>query len=210
MAGREGRRGSAEGAVGPVLREGRVSDAVVGVAGEGDGDGIAGAPVHPLHTVQVLGPRGEEGHAAWGGGERRDFGHVWPLQPASYQTSTMAQAVGGSPQQPGLPDTGCQCGSRARGREPAASRGVVGGPSRQGKGTPGLLSGHQEMCQVCMCTLGPHGGGEVCDNTVTHSGACTIQKFYSKHLLGLKRSPGDPGSGYPSPQVPEGGDEPCV
>lgn len=50
----------------PPLREGGVRDAQVGVAGEGDGDGVAGAPVDLLHPVQVLGPRGEEGHPAWG------------------------------------------------------------------------------------------------------------------------------------------------
>lgn len=34
--------------------QGRVPDAVRGVAAEGDGDGKASAPLHLLHTVQVL------------------------------------------------------------------------------------------------------------------------------------------------------------
>lgn len=41
---------------GPVLRGRRVCDGVVGVAGEGDGDSVAGAPVDLLHPVQVLRP----------------------------------------------------------------------------------------------------------------------------------------------------------
>lgn len=45
-----------EGAVDRGLREHWVCDAVVGVAGEGDGDGVAGTPEDLLHPVQVLRP----------------------------------------------------------------------------------------------------------------------------------------------------------
>lgn len=46
----------------PGLRESRVLNAMVGVTGEGNGDGIAGAPADLFHPVQVLGPRSEEGN----------------------------------------------------------------------------------------------------------------------------------------------------
>ena len=47
-----------------------VRDAVVGVAGEGNGDGIAGAPVDLLHPMQGLRPGGEEGYPTWKRGEQ--------------------------------------------------------------------------------------------------------------------------------------------
>ena len=52
------------------LRERWVRDAVVGVAAEGNGDGIAGAPVDLLHPMQVLRPGGEEGYPTWERGEQ--------------------------------------------------------------------------------------------------------------------------------------------
>ena len=63
----------------PGLRERWVRDAMVGVTGEGDGDGVAGAPVNLLHPVQVLGPRGEEGHPTWERGEQSMTSrpHAW-------------------------------------------------------------------------------------------------------------------------------------
>lgn len=52
------------------LRECWVQDAMVGVAGEGNGDGVAGAPVDLLHPMQVLRPGGEEGYPTWERGEQ--------------------------------------------------------------------------------------------------------------------------------------------
>lgn len=52
------------------LRECGVQDAMVGVAGEGNGDGVAGAPVDFLHPMQVLRPGGEEGYTTWERGEQ--------------------------------------------------------------------------------------------------------------------------------------------
>ena len=62
------------------LRERWVRDAVVGVAAEGNGDGIAGAPVDLLHPMQVLRPGGEEGYPTWEKGEQSmtSRSHAWP------------------------------------------------------------------------------------------------------------------------------------
>lgn len=60
--------------------QGRVSDGVLGVAGEGHGDGVASPPRHLLHTVKVLRARGEEADPSWmkrsevrGGKKKREF-----------------------------------------------------------------------------------------------------------------------------------------
>lgn len=46
------------------LRQDWIPNAVVWVAREGDGDGIASAPVNLLHPMKVLGARGEKGNPA--------------------------------------------------------------------------------------------------------------------------------------------------
>lgn len=59
--------------------QGGVGDGVLGVAGEGHGDGVAGPPRHFLHAVEVLRARGEEADSSCierskvGGGGEREF-----------------------------------------------------------------------------------------------------------------------------------------
>lgn len=45
--------------------QGGVSDGVLGIAGEGHGDGVASPPRHFLHAVKVLRARGEETNSSW-------------------------------------------------------------------------------------------------------------------------------------------------
>lgn len=45
--------------------QGGVSDGVLGVAGEGHGDGVACPPRHLLHAVEVLRARREEADTSW-------------------------------------------------------------------------------------------------------------------------------------------------
>lgn len=70
----------------------RVPDAVLRVAGEGDGDGKASAPLNLLHPVEVLRSRSEKRHPAC---KDKDFNPEWSL-PLSCSSPYTAQLLSGS------------------------------------------------------------------------------------------------------------------
>lgn len=129
------------------LRECWVLDAVVGVAAEGDGDGIAGAPVDLLHPVQVLGPRGEEGDAAWERRERGDHRATPTPRPSEGLRSTLKSNQSTQPTgQAGeiAPLGTASAGSRKSWRnKPSNAQGTCGGGGAP-TGTAGTLCGGQD------------------------------------------------------------------